>query len=153
MPNIEKSVVDIILPNYNKDEFLEEAIMSVVDQTYKNWHLYIIDGHSTDNSLQVINKFSNFKNITIIKLDKNNGPAFNRNLGMKMSKSKYISFIDSDDTWYKEKLEKQIGFMEKNNLNFTYTDYTPFFEENGNKDFSFFTNVIDSFAIFLATPK
>ena len=59
----EEPFVDVILPNYNKAEFLEEAINSVINQTYKNWHLYIIDDHSNDNSSEIIGKFSNFGNI------------------------------------------------------------------------------------------
>ena len=141
----EKAFVDVIVPNYNKAEFLEEAINSVIAQTYKNWHLYIVDGHSTDNSQQIINKFSNLKNVTNVNLNKNNGPAFGRNYGMRISKSKYIAFLDSDDSWFKDKLEKQIYFMEKNNLNFTYTDYTPFFEENGKKKFRKATHLKDYF--------
>ena len=126
-----ETLVDIILPNYNKSKFIEDAINSVISQTYKNWHLYIIDDSSTDNSHEVINKFSNLKNVTVVKLNKNMGPAFCRNYGMRMSKSKYIAFIDSDDGWTKNKLEKQIFLMEKNNLNFTYTDYKPFLKEMG----------------------
>jgi len=129
----EKSFVDVILPNYNKAEFLEDAINSVITQTYKNWHLYIVDDHSNDSSEEIINKFLNLKNVTIIKLKKNKGPSFCRNYAMRISKSKYISFIDSDDTWLSDKLEKQIIFMEKHNLSFTYTDYTPFFENFGKK--------------------
>ena len=129
----EKTLVDVILPNYNKAEFLEEAINSVITQTYKNWHLYIIDDNSSDNSEEIIDKFSNLKNITIIKLQKNKGPSFCRNYALRISKSKYISFIDSDDSWLSDKLEKQIYFMEKYNLSFTYTDYTPFFENFGKK--------------------
>ena len=129
----EKTLVDVILPNYNKVEFLEEAINSVITQTYKNWHLYIIDDNSSDNSEKIIDKFSNLKNVTIIKLQKNKGPSFCRNYAMRISKSKYISFIDSDDSWLNDKLEKQIYFMEKYNLSFTYTDYTPFFENFGKK--------------------
>ena len=131
--NDEKVSVDVILPNYNKIDFLESAINSVIDQTFKNWHLYIIDDCSNDNSAEIINNFSNLKNVTVIKLHKYKGPAFCRNYGMRMSKSKYISFIDSDDSWLNTKLEKQIFFMEKNNLDFTYTDYTSFFENNGKK--------------------
>ena len=56
-----KPFVDVILPNYNKAEFLEEAINSVIIQTYKNWHLYIVDDHSNDNSVKVIDKFLNLK--------------------------------------------------------------------------------------------
>ena len=129
----EKTLVDVILPNYNKAEFLEEAINSVFTQTYKNWHLYIIDDNSSDNSEKIIDKFSNLKNVTIIKLQKNKGPSFCRNYATRISKSKYISFIDSDDSWLSDKLEKQIYFMEKHNLSFTYTDYTPFFENFGKK--------------------
>ena len=129
----EESFVDVILPNYNKAEFLEEAINSVITQTYENWNLYIIDDHSGDNSGEIINRFSHLKNVNVIKLYKNKGPSFCRNYGMRVSRAKYISFIDSDDTWMQNKLEKQIFFMEKNNLNFTYTDYTTFFEKNGKK--------------------
>ena len=128
-----KFSVDVILPNFNKAKFIEEAINSVLSQTFKNWYLYIIDDNSTDNSKEIIDKFSGLKNVNIIKLNKNMGPSFCRNYVMRLSKSKYISFLDSDDGWTKNKLEKQISFMEKNNLNFTYTDYTPFFEENGIK--------------------
>jgi len=124
----EKISIDVILPNYNKFNFLEESINSVINQTFKDWHMYIIDDHSTDDSWSIIKKFSNFNNITTIKLNKNMGPSFCRNYVMRISKSKYISFIDSDDSWKNIKLEKQIDFMEKNNLNFTFTDYTPFFQ-------------------------
>ena len=82
-----------------------------------------------------MDKFLDIGNITIIKLYKNKGPSFCRNYAMRISKSKYISFIDSDDSWLSDKLEKQIFFMEKNNLDFTYTDYIPFFENNGKKEF------------------
>ncbi len=135
LQNNDKPEVDVILTNFNKGDFLEEAIISVVNQTYKNWKLYIIDDHSNDKSTKIINKFNNFDNIKIIKLSKNKGPSFCRNYGMRISQSKYISFLDSDDTWSSEKLEKQTSFMEKNNFYFTFTDYTPFFEKNGKKKF------------------
>ena len=141
----EKFSVDIILPNYNKFNFVEEAIDSVVNQTFKNWHMYIIDDNSNDNSWSVIKKFSNLYNVTHVRLNKNMGPSFCRNYGMRISKSKYISFIDSDDTWKSNKLEKQINFMEKNNLDFTYTDYTPFFQTNEKKNYKQRTFLKDSF--------
>ena len=129
----ENPSVDVILPNYNKAKFLEEAINSVITQSYKNGHMYIVDDSSTDNSWNIINKFSNSKNVTTIRLNKNKGPSFCRNYAMRISKSKYIAFIDSDDSWVKSKLEKQIYFMQKNDFSFTYTDYTPFFEKDGLK--------------------
>ena len=126
--------IDIIIPNYNKSQYLEECINSVVSQTFKNWKLYIVDDFSTDNSLQVIEKYNTLNNINIIKLKKNKGPAFCRNLGVRISSSPYISFLDSDDLWAKNKLEKQIIFMIKNKFSFTFSDYY-WFKNINSKDY------------------
>ena len=126
--------IDIIIPNYNKSQYLEECINSVVSQTFKNWKLYIVDDFSTDNSLQVIDKYNTVNNINIIKLKKNKGPAFCRNLGVRISSSPYISFLDSDDLWVKNKLEKQIIFMIKNKFSFTFSDYY-WFKNINSKDY------------------
>jgi len=123
-------LVDIILANYNKENFLEETINSVLKQNFNNWKLFIIDNCSTDNSKKIIEKFTSNKKIIIIYLKKNMGVSFSRNLGIRLSNSKYISFIDADDLWSPNKLGDQISFMEKNNYSFTYTDYTPFFSRN-----------------------
>ena len=120
--------VDIILPNYNKGLYLDEAINSVIDQSYQNWKLIIIDDHSTDNSIKILSKYKNHKNIKILELKKNMGPSFCRNLGIRISSSDYIAFLDSDDYWKKEKLQKQINFMVQNNYHFTFTDYSSFFQ-------------------------
>ena len=133
--------IDIIMPNYNKAEFISEAVDSVVKQTYKNWYLYIMDGGSTDSSLQKLSKFSKIKNIRVISFKRNKGPGFSRNYGMRISNSKYISFLDSDDGWSSDKLEKQLNLMRKNQYNFTYTDYTPFFQNKGKKIFKQKTNL------------
>ena len=127
--------VDIILPNYNKEFFLEETINSVINQNYNSWKLLIIDDCSTDNSKKIIQKFSNNKKIRIIYLKKNKGASFARNLGMRFSHSKYISFLDADDLWAPNKLNDQSNFMEEKDYNFTYTDYTPFFLKNKKKNF------------------
>ena len=141
----DKLNIDVILPNYNKFNFLEEAINSVIGQSFKNWHMYIIDDHSIDNSWSIIKKFSHLSNITSIRLKKNMGPSFCRNYAMRISKSKYISYIDSDDIWKTDKLERQIDFMETNNLYFTYTDYTPFFQINEKKKYKQKTNLKNIF--------
>ena len=130
----EKTFVDVILPNYNKAEFLEESINSVTTQTYNNWKLFVIDDSSQDDSKKIINNYKS-RNIKAIYLYKNKGVAFCRNLGIRLSDSKYISFIDSDDCWSQNKLEEQILFMEKLNYEFTYTDYTPFVVKNNKKFF------------------
>ena len=137
--------IDIIVPNYNKANYLDECIGSVLNQTYGNWSLYIIDDCSTDNSSNILNKYKNEKKIKIIKLKKNKGPSFCRNLGMRLSKAEYISFLDSDDYWTNEKLQIQILYMIKNNLNFTYTDYIPFITKNNQKVYKKETNLKKSF--------
>ena len=101
-----KPIVDIIIPNYNKGPFLDECINSVINQSYEYWSLFIIDDCSTDNSSQILDKYKNRKNFKIIKLNKNKGPSFCRNLGMRVSKSDYMAFLDSDDWWSPKKLEK-----------------------------------------------
>ena len=75
----EDPFIDIIMPNYNKAEFISAAVDSVVKQTYKNWYLYIMDGGSTDLSLQKLSKFSKIKNIRIISFNRNKRPGFSRN--------------------------------------------------------------------------
>ena len=136
--------VDIILPNFNKATYLKEAVDSIFEQTYENWKLYIIDDCSTDKSKIILEKFKNSEKVKIIYLNKNMGPSFCRNYGIRISSSKYISFMDSDDYWTKDKLQEQISFMEKNNFKFTYTDYIPFFEKNGKKKFINKTNLKSS---------
>ena len=77
--------VDIIMPNYNKGEFLEESINSVISQEYKNWNLFIIDNLSEDVSKKILNNFEGkYSNINIIYLSKNKGVGFSRNLAILM---------------------------------------------------------------------
>ena len=139
----EKIFVDIIMPNYNKEEFIEEAIKSVLKQSYKYWKLYIIDDNSRDKSKKILKKFRKNKKIKIIFLKKNKGPATCRNIGMSLSKSYYLSFLDSDDYWPKNKLSSQINFMNVNNVKFSYTDYMSFHKNN--KNFLKRTNVPNIF--------
>lgn len=133
--------IDVILPNYNKGKFLEESIYSVVNQSYKNWKLYIVDDNSNDESDDILKKFQNHENIYITKLSKNKGPSFCRNLGIRLSSSKLIAFIDSDDYWHTDKLEKQIHFMEKNNYKFSFSDYSSFYQIGNKKKFIKETNL------------
>ena len=101
--------VDVIMPNYNKGEFLEESINSVISQEYEYWKLYIIDNFSTDESKKILKRYKNIKkDINLIFLSKNKGASFSRNLAIRLSNSKYISFLDSDDYWSKDKLKDQL---------------------------------------------
>jgi len=127
-------IVDIILPNFNKENYLKETIDSILNQSFKDFNLYIIDDNSTDNSKKVIDKYSDTR-IKVLKLKRNKGVHFCRNLGIRLSKSKYISFIDADDYWDENKLKNQINFMNKYGYKFTYTDYIPFKNKNNIKVF------------------
>lgn len=118
--------VDIIMPNYNNANFLDQSIQSVINQSFKNWKIYIVDDSSTDNSKDIILKYKNNKKIKSFFLKKNRGPSYCRNYAISKSKSHLIAFLDSDDFWSKEKLSKQINFMKKKKLLFTFTDYIPF---------------------------
>ena len=121
-----KNNIDIILPNYNSSKFLKQTLNSIIMQTYKNWKLIIIDDCSDNKTKNILKKYSKDKRIKIFWLKKNNGAGFCRNYGIKKSKSPYVAFIDSDDVWKKNKLEKQIIFMKKNNYSFSYTNYETF---------------------------
>ena len=125
-------LVDIILPNYNGAKTLKETINSVINQSFQDFNLYVIDDFSNDESINIIENYSDPR-VNLIKLKKNKGVYFCRNLGMRKSSSKYLAFIDSDDYWQKDKLKKQINFMQKFDHKFTYTDYMPFQEKNNTK--------------------
>jgi teichuronic acid biosynthesis glycosyltransferase TuaG len=125
-----KNNIDIIMPNYNKGKFIKEAVQSVVNQTYKNWTLYIVDDNSNDESKRVLKKFKNNKKIRFFFLKNNKGPSYCRNLILNRSKSKFVAFLDSDDYWTKDKLKFQLKFMIKHNYPFTFTDYIPIIQNH-----------------------
>lgn len=122
-----KPYIDIIIPVYNSEKFISRTIRSVLNQTFKNWRLIIIEDGSNDNTKKILTKlykkFLNKNKIVILKNKINKGQGFSRNRGLNYSKSKFVAFLDSDDTWNKKKLENQIKFMLTNNFDFTYTDY------------------------------
>ena len=124
---INKFYIDIIIPVYNSEKYIQNTVESVFNQTYKYWRLIIIDDASTDNTTKILfklyKKYKNKKKIIILKNKVNKGQAFSRNLGLKYSQSTFIAFLDSDDFWDRNKLKNQINFMITNNYNFTYTDY------------------------------
>ena len=126
MANKKENKIDIILPNFNSSGYIKETIKSIIDQTFKNWKLIIVDDCSDKKTRTLLKKFSKNKRIKIYWLKKNKGAGFCRNYAIKKSKSPYLAFIDSDDIWKKDKLETQLRFMENNNYLFTYTNYETF---------------------------
>ena len=126
-------LVSIITPSYNSTKYISQTIDSVINQLYENWEMLIIDDCSPDNANEIIEKYSKKDiRIKLIKLTKNSGPAIARNEGIKQAKGKYIAFLDSDDIWLPEKLEKQVNFMKNNNLAVTCSSYYTI-DENNNK--------------------
>ena len=111
------------MPSYNTAQFIGQSIQSVLTQTYLNWELIIVDDCSTDNTEKVVSAFLNDNRIIFLKNERNSGAAVSRNRALKEAKGKWIAFLDSDDLWEPEKLEKQIAFMKNNGYSFSYTNY------------------------------
>jgi glycosyltransferase involved in cell wall biosynthesis len=122
-----KNKVDIILPVYNSKKYILTTINSIIKQNYKYWNLIIVDDCSDDGTYEILaklkKKYSNNKKIFLYRNSKNKGQAFSRNLALKKTRSAFVSFIDSDDFWGKNKLKNQIEYMLNNKYDFTYTDY------------------------------
>ena len=118
--------VSIILPNFNSAQFIERTLNSILNQSYKNWELIIVDDNSNSETIKILKKFKKFKKIRIFFLKKNYGQGYCRNYAIKKTSSDFYAFIDSDDLWRKDKLKIQIDFMVKYNFDFTYTHYYTF---------------------------
>ena len=117
------NLVSIIMPSYNTAQYIAESISSIQKQTYQNWELIIVDDCSTDNTDEAVQPFLSDSRIRYLKNDTNTGAALSRNRALREAKGKWIAFLDSDDLWMPEKLEKQITFMEKSGYSFSYTNY------------------------------
>lgn len=125
--------VSIIMPNYNCENFLEKTINSVLNQTYSDWELLIVDDCSTDNSVEIIKSYcEKDERIRLFINEENSGAAASRNRALREATGKWIAFLDSDDLWLSEKLEKQLAFMSENGYKFSYTSYEHV-DENGEK--------------------
>lgn len=127
-----KELVSIIMPSYNTGRFIAETIESVIAQTYTNWELIIVDDCSTDNTDDVVSPYLSDERVRYIKNEKNSGAAVSRNRALRKAKGRWIAFLDSDDLWLPEKLEKQLNFMNENGYYFSYTNYEEI-DENGCK--------------------
>lgn len=123
-------LVSIIMPSYNTGRFIKETITSVLAQSYSNWELIIVDDCSTDNTDDVVSCFLNDARIRYIKNEHNSGAAVSRNRALREAKGKWIAFLDSDDLWEPEKIDKQIAFMKENDYHFSYTNYIEIDEES-----------------------
>jgi len=129
---MERDLVSIIMPSYNTRKYIIDSIRSVQSQTYTKWELIIVDDCSADGTLEMIEEYiekTNEKRIRLLSNEKNSGAAISRNYALREAQGRWIAFLDSDDLWAPEKLEKQLNYMKEKKYNFTYTDYR--MQQNG----------------------
>ena len=113
-------LVSVIMPAYNAENYILDSIFSVLNQTYNNIELIIIDDCSSDNTPSLVREYcNNDPRIRMIVNSHNSGPGISRNNGIKVAKGRFIAFLDSDDIWLSEKINKQIFFMESNKSGFS----------------------------------
>ncbi len=118
------------MPTYNCEKFIEQSIKTVLNQTLTDWELQIVDDCSTDHTYEVVKPYvEKYSQIHYICLSQNSGPAVARTEAIKRAKGKYIAFLDSDDLWKPDKLERQVQFMEKTGTLFTCTAYAQMDEQ------------------------
>jgi glycosyltransferase involved in cell wall biosynthesis len=118
------SLVSIITPMYNNEAVIEETISSVINQTYTNWELILIDDCSSDSTISRVEAFTkNTTRIKIFKHQENRGAAEARNLGTKMATGNYIAFLDADDLWKKNKLERQVEVLKTESTDVCFGSY------------------------------
>ncbi len=119
-------MISIITPCYNASRYIGETIESVLNQTYTDWEMLVVDDCSSDNSADIIKHYCD-KRIRYYKTDAPSGsPALPRNIGLRESKGDFIAFLDSDDLWEPNKLESQMRFMQNNSVSFVYSYYSRF---------------------------
>jgi glycosyltransferase involved in cell wall biosynthesis len=128
---VKNNLVSIITPSYNSSRFISQTIESVLNQTYENWEMIIVDDVSPDNSNAIIEEYiKKDSRIKLIKLEKNSGPAVARNRAIEKATGRYIAFLDADDLWMPQKLDKQIKFMQEKQCALSYTSYDLIDEKN-----------------------
>lgn len=112
----DNNTVSVIIPVYNKEQYLSNALDSIIKQSYNDWEIVLVDDCSTDDSAKIIMEYSSeYPNIIYHKQEKNGGAAVARNTALTLAKGRYVAFLDADDEWKYNKVEKQLEFMAINN--------------------------------------
>lgn len=124
-----KPLISVIMPTYNCGRFIKESIDSVLAQSYTNWEIIIVDDCSTDDTERIVGTYEDSR-IHYMRNERNIGTALTRNKALLEAKGKYIAFLDADDVWLPEKLEKQLAFMQDKGYAFTYHNYIEIDEDS-----------------------
>lgn len=125
-------LVSVIMPVYNDTVYIRDAVQSVLRQTYPSWELWIVDDASTMDVRSAVADLLTDERIHFLRLSENRTAAGARNVGIAAAKRRYLAFLDSDDWWLPEKLEKQVRFMQEKNIAMSFTSYRRV-SENGRK--------------------
>ena len=120
---ITNELVSVITPAYNSGFYLADAIRSVLAQSYSNWEMLIVDDYSADNTADVARSFTDSR-IRYLRNEQNRGSAFSRNRALQEAQGRYIAFLDADDMWLPDKLEKQLAYMQSAGCAFCYSNYS-----------------------------
>ena len=119
-----KPLVSIIMPAYNVEKYIGDSIISIQNQTFTNWELLIVDDLSTDSTVQIIkDACAKDTRISFHQLAQNSGSGVARNTSLQKARGRYIAFLDADDLWRNDKLEKQLNFLQTNNYAFCFSYY------------------------------
>jgi teichuronic acid biosynthesis glycosyltransferase TuaG len=119
-----QDLISIVVPVYNAERFLHDTIQTVKGQTYTNWELILVDDSSSDESYTISRQYQlQDPRIKLVSMDVNSGAALSRNKGIGIASGKYLAFLDADDLWDNQKLEKQVAFMGAKSCAFSFTGY------------------------------
>ena len=113
MNNVDQPLVSVVIPSYNHGQYLGRALQGLIDQTYKNWEALIVDNYSTDNTDEIIERYSD-ERISVLKINNNGVIAKSRNIGINQSSGEWIAFLDSDDWWHTYKLQECMAHVNSN---------------------------------------
>lgn len=129
--------VSIITPAYNCSKTIDETFASILAQSFSNWEWIIVEDHSKDDSWEKLQSLKEKdERIVLLRTPQNSGAAVARNMAIEAAKGRFIAFLDADDLWKPEKLEKQIAFMKDGGISFSYSDYEVLYPDGKTKLYS-----------------
>lgn len=120
---VQECEVSIVMPAFNGKDYISQAIDSVLAQSFQLWELLIVDDCSSDDTVKVVSGYLHDARIRLIQNSKNMGGAGARNKAIEQAKGRYVAFLDSDDVWAPDKLERQLASMQKSNVALSFGDY------------------------------